>query len=349
MVDFPKFTIEEMLENGVHFGHKTRAWNPKMGSFIYVARNGLHIINLQKTVPLLFKALKIIDSLIQNKPNAKILFVGTKRQASDSIKEFALRCGQFYVNHRWLGGMLTNWPTISKSIATLKDLEKKIESTENTEEVKYSKKEILNFTRKKDKLEKVLGGIREMKGKVDLLFVIDINKEHIAIKEAQKLGIPIVAIVDTNCNPNGIDYIIPGNDDSRKAIKFYCNLISDVILHAMSKSLESSGISLERMRDGENASSVLSEITSKKDDVKKKDAKKDSVDSKTLNLKAASKISKKSNDTKVEKKVVDKSKETTSKSEDKSVEDQKSASDIKKDDKKVVVEVKNKKIDSKDS
>jgi small subunit ribosomal protein S2 len=181
MIDFPKFTVQEMLEAGVHFGHRTRAWNPKMAPFIYGARNNLHIINLQKTVPMLFKALKVVDELIQAKQNAKILFVGTKRQASDTIKEFALRCGQFYVHHRWLGGMLTNWPTISKSITTLENLEKKIKSSED-EEVKYSKKELLDFTRKKDKLELALGGIRKMKGKPDLMFVIDTNKESIAIK-----------------------------------------------------------------------------------------------------------------------------------------------------------------------
>ena len=270
MVDFPKFTMQEMLEDGVHFGHKTRVWNPKMAQFIYGARNGLHVINLQKTVPLLFKALKIVDSLVQNKPNTKILFVGTKRQASEYIKEFASRCGQFYVNHRWLGGMLTNWPTVSKSINTLEDLEKKIQSTEGGEEVKYSKKEILDFTRKKDKLEKALGGIRKMKGKPDLLFVIDTNKEHIAIREAQKLGIPIIAIVDTNSEPDGIDYIIPGNDDSRKAIKFYCNLFSDVVLHALGKSLESSGVSLEQMRGEKSKQSILSKVGTAKDAVNEK-------------------------------------------------------------------------------
>jgi small subunit ribosomal protein S2 len=249
MVDFPKFTVQEMLECGVHFGHRTRAWNPKMAPFIYGARNNLHIMNLQKTVPMLFKSLKIVDELIQEKQNAKILFVGTKRQASASIKEFALRCGQFYVNHRWLGGMLTNWPTISKSIATLENLEKKIKSSEESEEVKYSKKELLDFTRKKDKLELVLGGIRKMKGKPDLMIVIDTKKETIAIKEAQKLGVPIIAIVDSNSDPDGIDHIIPGNDDSRKSIDLYCSLFSDVVLHSLGKSLERSGVSLDGMQE----------------------------------------------------------------------------------------------------
>jgi small subunit ribosomal protein S2 len=248
MVDFPKFTMQQMLEAGVHFGHRTSVWNPKMAPFIYGARNGLHIINLQKTVPLLFRALKVVEELIQEKQNAKILFVGTKRQAAESVKEFALRCGQFYVDHRWLGGMLTNWPTVSKSITTLDDLEKKIKSTEGTEEVKYSKKEILDFTRHRDKLEKALGGIRKMRGKPDLIFVIDTNNESIAIKEAQKLGVPIIAIVDTNSDPDGIDYIIPGNDDSRKAIEFYCSLFSDVVLHALGKALEKSGVSLDKLR-----------------------------------------------------------------------------------------------------
>ena len=247
MVDFPKFTIQEMLECGVHFGHRTRSWNPKMAPFIYGARNNLHIINLQKTVPMLFKALKLVDELIQQKQNAKILFVGTKRQASAAIKEFALRCGQFYVDHRWLGGMLTNWPTISKSITTLENIEKKIKSSEG-EEVKYSKKEILDFTRQRDKLELALGGIRKMRGKPDLMFIIDTNKESIAIKEAQKLGIPIIAIVDSNSDPDGIDHIIPGNDDSRKAIEFYCRLFSDVVLHSLGRSLERAGISLDHVK-----------------------------------------------------------------------------------------------------
>jgi small subunit ribosomal protein S2 len=259
MVDFPKFTIQQMLEAGVHFGHKTRVWNPKMAPFIYDARNGLHIIDLQKTVPLLFKALKVVEALIDRKQNAKILFVGTKRQASESIKEFATRCGQFYVDNRWLGGMLTNWPTISKSIATLEDLEKKIKSSEETEEVKYSKKEILDFTRKKDKLELALGGIRKMRGKPDLMFVVDTRKESIAIKEAQKLGIPIIAIVDTNSNPDGINYIIPGNDDSRKSIDFFCNLFSDVVLHALGASLERSGVSLEKINSTELEKTMTSE------------------------------------------------------------------------------------------
>jgi small subunit ribosomal protein S2 len=251
MVDFPKFTVQEMLEAGVHFGHRTRAWNPKMKPFIYGARNGLHIINLQKTAPLLFKALRVVDELLQSKQNAKILFVGTKKQASEPIKEFASRCGQFYVDNRWLGGMLTNWPTISKSITTMEDLEKKIKADEEAgEELKYSKKEILDFTRKRDKLERALGGIRKLRGKPDLMIVIDTIKESIAIKEAQKLGVPIVAIIDTNSDPDGIDYIIPGNDDSRKAIDFYCRLFSDVVLHSLGKSLEKSGISLDKIKNG---------------------------------------------------------------------------------------------------
>jgi len=257
MVDFPKFTIQEMLECGVHFGHKTRVWNPKMAPFIYGIKNKLHVINLQKTVPLLFKALKTVEALIQKKQNTKILFVGTKRQASEHIKEFATRCGQFYVDHRWLGGMLTNWPTISKSITTLEDLEEKIKTSEDEESLKYSKKEILDFTRKKIKLDKALGGIRKLKGKPDLLFVIDTNKENIAIREARKLGVPIIAIVDTNSDPDDIDYIIPGNDDSGKAIKFYCSLFSDVVLHALGKALEQSGVSIEKIKKAEVATPTV--------------------------------------------------------------------------------------------
>ena len=251
MVEFPKFTIQEMLESGVHFGHKCRAWNPKMAPFIYGVRNGVHIINLQKTYPLLLNALKAIEKLIRKKPNAKILFVGTKHQASEHIKEAALKCGQFYVDRRWLGGTLTNWHTVSRSIVTLENLEKKVAAIESGETPGYSKKEILTFKRKLDKLEKVLGGIRKLKGKPDMLFVIDARMEHIAIREANKFGVPIICIVDTNSNPEGIDYIIPGNDDSSKSIKLYCNLISGVILYAMAQVFAESGVSLEEMTAAE--------------------------------------------------------------------------------------------------
>lgn len=251
MVDFPKFTIQEMLENGVHFGHKCRSWNPKMAPFIYGERNKIHIIDLQKTYPLLLRALKTIEKLIRKKPNAKILFVGTKHQASEHIKESALKCGQFYVDRRWLGGTLTNWHTVSRSIITLESLEKKVDAIESGETSGYRKKEILTFKRKRDKLERVLGGIRKLKGKPDIMFVVDARTENIAIREAQKFGVPVVCIVDTNSNPDGIDYVIPGNDDSSKAIKFYCDLISGVILYALAQVFSESGVTLEEITAAE--------------------------------------------------------------------------------------------------
>lgn len=248
MVDFPQFSIQEMLESGVHFGHKCRAWNPKMAPFIFGVRNSVHIINLQKTYPLLLRALKAIEKLIRKKPSAKILFVGTKLQASSHIKEGALKCGQFYVDRRWLGGTLTNWNTVSRSIITLENLEKKVAAIESGEEPNYSKKEILTFKRKMDKLERVLGGIRKLKGKPDLMFVIDAKMEHIAIREANKFGVPVMCIVDTNSDPSGIDYVVPGNDDSSKAIKFYCNVVADTILYATAQVFAESGLSIEEMK-----------------------------------------------------------------------------------------------------
>lgn len=224
-----------MLEAGVHFGHKEMLWNPKMEPFIYGSRNGVHVIDLQKTVGLLFKALQILKAAGSNKKN-KILFVGTKRQASDLVKESALACGQYYVNHRWLGGMLTNWKTVSRSLKRLEDMEKILEDDKNPDTiVKYNKKELLDIDRKRQKIEAYLGGIRNMGGRPDLLFVIDTNKEKIAIKEAQMLGIPVIAIVDTNSSLDGIDFPIPGNDDASRAIRFYCNLAAQAIMSGASE------------------------------------------------------------------------------------------------------------------
>ena len=229
-VTFPKFTIQEMLEAGVHFGHKEMLWNPKMEPFIYGSRNGVHIIDLQKTVGLLYKALQVLKAAGSNK-KCKILFVGTKRQASDPVKESAISCNQYYVNHRWLGGMLTNWKTVSRSLKRLEELEKILEDEKNPDiPVKYNKKELLDTDRKRQKIEAYLGGIRNMGGKPDLIFIIDTNKEKIAIKEAGMLGIPVIAIVDTNSSLEGIDFPIPGNDDASRAIQFYCKLVSQAIL-----------------------------------------------------------------------------------------------------------------------
>jgi small subunit ribosomal protein S2 len=223
----PAFSMRELIDAGVHFGHKTKRWNPRMAPFIYGTRNDVHIIDLQQTVPMLHRALGAVRSTALK--NGRILFVGTKRQAADIVAEAATRCGQYYVNNRWLGGMLTNWQTIQNSIRQMR----KIEETLAQGDSGLTKKERLTLQRQHDKLERSLGGIRDMGGKPDLLFVIDTNREEIAIKEAQTLGIPIVAIIDTNCTADGIDFPIPGNDDATRAIKLYCKLISDAALDGL--------------------------------------------------------------------------------------------------------------------
>ncbi|WP_345011248.1 30S ribosomal protein S2 [Pseudaeromonas paramecii] len=219
-----KVSMRDMLQAGVHFGHQTRFWNPKMKPFIFGARNNVHIINLEKTVPMFDDALNFLSSTAAKK--GKILFVGTKRAASEAVKEAAASCDQFYVNHRWLGGMLTNWKTVRQSIKRLKDLE--TQAQDGTFE-KLTKKEALMRSREMDKLEKSLGGIKDMGGLPDVLFVIDADHEHIAIKEANNLGIPVVSIVDTNSNPDGVDYIIPGNDDAIRAVQLYLAAAADAV------------------------------------------------------------------------------------------------------------------------
>lgn len=211
-------SMRDMLQAGVHFGHQTRYWNPKMKPFIFGARNGVHIINLEKTLPLFNNALAELTRIASN--NGKILFVGTKRAATDAVKQAALDCQQYYVNHRWLGGMLTNWKTVRQSIKRLKDLE--TQSQDGTFD-KLTKKEALMRTREMEKLELSLGGIKNMAGLPDALFVIAADHEHIAVKEANNLGIPVFAIVDTNTDPDGVDHIIPGNDDATRAIQLYLN------------------------------------------------------------------------------------------------------------------------------
>jgi len=217
--------MREMLEAGVHFGHQTRFWNPKMAPFIFGERNKIHIINLEKTMPLAKDALNFLGKVASNK--GKVMFVGTKRAASESIKAEAERCGMPFVNHRWLGGMLTNFRTVRASIKRLKELE---DMAKNDAYEKIGKKEILQLSREQEKLEKTLGGIKEMNGLPDVLYVIDVGYEYIAIQEATKLGIPVVGIVDTNNSPDGIDYIVPGNDDSMRAIKLYTKMAADAIL-----------------------------------------------------------------------------------------------------------------------
>ena len=235
----PTFTMRQLLEAGIHFGHHTRRWNPKMKEFIFADRNKIHIIDLEKTVPMLYNALEVIHEIA--KKGGKILFVGTKRSASEIVASSAINCGQFYVNHRWLGGMLTNWETVSKSIKRLKELESKIESGEINN---LTKKEKLNIERSKDKLELNLGGIKNMPDLPDAIFVIDINKEAIAVQEAKKLNIPVIAICDTNTDPSNIDYPIPGNDDAVRAISLYCDLIGSSILSGMEENLTESGVDI---------------------------------------------------------------------------------------------------------
>ena len=217
-------SMRDMLKAGVHFGHKTRYWNPKMKQFIFGARDKVHIINLEQTVPMFNEALAFVNNVSSKK--GKVLFVGTKRAASDAIKDAAIKSDQFYVNHRWLGGMLTNWKTVRQSIKRLKDLE--VQSQDGTFE-KLTKKETLMLNREMEKLEKSLGGIKNMGGLPDALFVIDADHEHIAIREANNLGIPVVAIVDTNSNPDGVDYIVPGNDDAIRAVSLYTSAVAAAI------------------------------------------------------------------------------------------------------------------------
>ncbi len=234
----PTFTMRQLLEAGVHFGHQTRRWNPKMAPYLFGVRNDSHIIDLQQTVPLLYRALEAVRDVVAG--GGRVLFVGTKRQAAEPIAAAAKRCGQFYVNHRWLGGMLTNWKTISVSIRRLRELEAQL-AEENTG---LTKKELLRLTRERDRLERALGGIKDMGGLPDILFVIDTNKEAIAIAEATKLGIPVVAVIDSNSDPDPITYPIPGNDDALRAITLYCQLVSDAVLDGIQEEMQAAGVDI---------------------------------------------------------------------------------------------------------
>ncbi|PSU45654.1 30S ribosomal protein S2 [Photobacterium frigidiphilum] len=225
-------SMRDMLKAGVHFGHQTRYWNPKMKPFIFGARNKVHIINLEKTVPMFNDALAEINKIAARK--GKVLFVGTKRAASESVKESAISCDQYYVNNRWLGGMLTNWKTVRQSIKRLKELE--VQSADGTFE-KLTKKEALMRTREMEKLEKSLGGIKNMGGLPDAMFVIDADHEHIAIKEANNLGIPVFSIVDTNSNPDGVDFVIPGNDDAIRSIQLYTGAVAQTVTEARNQDI----------------------------------------------------------------------------------------------------------------
>lgn len=233
-------TVSNLLDAGVHFGHNISRWNPKMEPYIYGIKDGIHVMDLQQTVPLLQIALKKIYETVKN--NGKVLFIGSKIQATELVSECAIKCDQYYVNHRWLGGILTNWSTISKSIKKLDSIEKTLEDEETAEQ--YTKKELLDLARKKDKLLKSFAGIRNIGGRPDLVVIIDTNKEHLAIKEAVKLGIPIVAVVDSNSDPDNIDFPIPGNDDAIRAIRLYCTLFADAALAGIQEALKDSGVDI---------------------------------------------------------------------------------------------------------
>ncbi|MEZ5884008.1 MAG: 30S ribosomal protein S2 [Paracoccaceae bacterium] len=239
----PDFSMRQLLEAGVHFGHQTQRWNPRMAEFIYGERNGIHILDLTQTVPMLDAALQVVRDTVAK--GGRVLFVGTKRQAQKAVAEAAEKSAQYYMNHRWLGGTLTNWKTVSQSIARLKQIDEVMASGAEG----LTKKERLGMEREQAKLQASLGGIREMGGLPDLLFVIDVNKEDLAILEAQKLGIPVVAVVDTNCSPKGVDYIIPGNDDAARAIALYCDLVSRAALDGMTAQMGAAGVDLGALEE----------------------------------------------------------------------------------------------------
>ncbi|HST76514.1 MAG TPA: 30S ribosomal protein S2 [Acetobacteraceae bacterium] len=231
----PEFTLRQLLEAGVHFGHHTRRWNPSMGPYIFGVRNQVHIIDLQQTVPMLDRALRAVRDVVA--AGGRVLFVGTKRAAAEYVADSAKRCGQYYVNHRWLGGMLTNWKTITGSIRRLRQIEEMLGGDTQG----LTKKEVLEITRDRDKLERALGGIKDMGGLPDILFIIDTNKEKLAVEEANKLGIPVVAVLDSNSDPAGVTYPIPGNDDAIRAITLYCDLVAGAVLDGISAELGASG------------------------------------------------------------------------------------------------------------
>ena len=239
----PEFTLRQLLEAGVHFGHQTHRWNPRMEQYIYGSRNGIHIMDLTQTVPMLDAALNIIQQTVSK--GGTILFVGTKRQASAAIADAAERSAQYFMNHRWLGGTLTNWKTISNSISRLKSIDEQLEEGAQG----MTKKERLGMEREQTKLQASLGGIREMSGVPSLLFVIDVKREALAITEANKLGIPVIAVVDSNCAPEGVDYMIPGNDDAARAIQLYCDLAARSALDGMSAQLGAAGVDLGEMEE----------------------------------------------------------------------------------------------------
>jgi len=236
-MSLPDFSMRQLLEAGVHFGHQSHRWNPKMAEYIFGSRNNIHIIDLAQTVPMLHRALQAVSDTVAR--GGRILFVGTKRQAQDAVADAAKRAAQYYVNSRWLGGTLTNWKTISNSIHRLRKLNEMLGSGEAQA---YTKKERLTLTREKEKLDRALGGIKDMGGLPDLIFIIDTNKEDIAIKEARRLNIPVAAVVDTNCDPDGITYVVPGNDDAGRAITLYCDLIAKAAIDGIGRAQGELGV-----------------------------------------------------------------------------------------------------------
>ncbi|WP_137178607.1 30S ribosomal protein S2 [Roseomonas sp. AR75] len=239
----PDVTLRGLLEAGVHFGHHTRRWNPRMAPYIFGVRNQVHILDLQQTVPMMDRALRAIRDVVAG--GGRVLMVGTKKAAADYVAESAQRCGQYYVNHRWLGGMLTNWKTIQGSIKRLKQMEERLGGDIQG----LTKKEVLMLTRERDKLERALGGIKDMGGLPDIIFVIDTVKEKLAIEEANKLGIPVIAVVDSNADPQGIAFPIPGNDDAIRAIHLYCDSVAGAVLDGLAGALSSSGADIGAMED----------------------------------------------------------------------------------------------------
>ncbi len=256
----PEFTLRQLLEAGVHYGHQTHRWNPRMGPYIYGARNGIHILDLTQTVPLLDQALQAIRDTVAK--GGRILFVATKRQAQQAVADAAERSAQYYMNHRWLGGTLTNWNTVSKSILRLKNIDEKL--SEGAEGL--TKKERLGLEREQGKLQSSLGGIREMGGVPDLIFVIDTNKESLAVAEANKLGIPVVAVLDSNSNPSGVDYPIPGNDDAARAIALYCDLAARAALDGMTAQMGSAGVDIGALEEAPVEAAVAEEAAPSSDD-----------------------------------------------------------------------------------
>jgi small subunit ribosomal protein S2 len=333
----PEFSLRQLLEAGVHFGHQTQRWDPLMEPFIYGSRNGIHILDLTQTVPMLDQALNVVRETVAK--GGSILFVGTKRQASSPIAEAAEKCAQYYMNHRWLGGTLTNWKTVSQSIQRLKSIDEQVASGSIEG---LTKKERLGVEREHAKLKASFDGIAEMGGVPDLVFVVDVKKEALAVAEANKLGIPVVAVVDTNCSPTGIDYMIPGNDDASRAIGLYCDLISRAALDGMSAQLGAAGVDLGEM-DEAPSEEILSEVPAeevKTETIKEGETVEPKADGKDVSEKVEvttkkSKVSakkpktaaKKATDSKAKKKDDDKASDSTSTQENKADDDKKEDKD----------------------